>query len=159
MILELTTLGLALASDASGSEEEAWIQKFEETNILRASYGIPVLTAAERMAWMIGENPISKSHMVCGYVETGKLGTLSDYLVWIAEAKPDLVLGYSTGSIKGFQLHLFYAFRKKFTDSWEVSIFEQEIARKLFLPCSLVPRRPGTVTTVNSFLTLRNDLR
>jgi len=57
--LSLITLALSALSEGEGSGEESWVQRFEEVNALRSKYGIPVLTARERMEVMLGEPPSS----------------------------------------------------------------------------------------------------
>ena len=54
----LSTLIFALASDGRSDDEttseQAWIERFEEVDQLRKKYGIPPLSAQERMALLLG---------------------------------------------------------------------------------------------------------
>ena len=69
MSLALPLLGIAfaLASDAEPGEEEAWTLRFAECDHLRAWYKIPPLTAAERMAWMLGGFPPFPRRYIVSY--------------------------------------------------------------------------------------------
>lgn len=66
MILELTTLGFALASDASEENPESpywdewsWECRFEHADRIRESLVIPKLTPGDRMRVMLGQPPRS----------------------------------------------------------------------------------------------------
>jgi hypothetical protein len=58
--LLLASLILAAASDGESAEEEAWVERFRETDAYRASFGLGPLTAAQRMRVLLGQPPIPK---------------------------------------------------------------------------------------------------
>ena len=52
--LAILSLVLAVASDSEGSNEEAWAERFKRVDEERKTWGVPPMTAKERMAAMLG---------------------------------------------------------------------------------------------------------
>jgi len=114
VILELTILALAVASDLEG--EETWEDRFARCDAERAKYGIEPLSARERMAWMIGVHPCAPRYIITdfyGKVLAGHARFLrilkatprkkDGELLWKSHAVDDLErLGYVTEKRKGW---------------------------------------------------------
>jgi hypothetical protein len=80
----LVILALAARSDREIPDEEAWIQRFEAIDRLREKYGVPSLTAAERIRVVIGEPPLD--HRYGLYLQERSSGSYGRYgvilMVW-----------------------------------------------------------------------------
>jgi hypothetical protein len=82
MILELAMLGLAVASDSeSDGNEQEWTRRFEEVDKLRVQYGVPPLTAQDRIRWMIGQQPSKEYVLVWRFDRFHERQTLDDVIL------------------------------------------------------------------------------
>ena len=67
MLSVLALASLALASASDPGDEEAWAEHFAEIDRLRAVYGVPPLTPAERMKWILQQAPPFPRYYVVSY--------------------------------------------------------------------------------------------
>jgi len=62
--LAFTVLGLAAASEPEMSDEKAWEKRFQDTDRLRKTWGVPPLTARERFAMILGQSAPRDTHVI-----------------------------------------------------------------------------------------------
>jgi len=53
VISTLALASLILAAATEPGDEETWTERFAEIDRMRVSYGVPPLTPAERMGWLL----------------------------------------------------------------------------------------------------------
>jgi len=81
--LALVVLALSSASDSEG--EKTWEDRFARCDAARAEYGIESLTAAERMTWVIGQDPPIPRYLLQAWWHKGKefIEMYKDRAAWI----------------------------------------------------------------------------